>query len=426
MIKKIHVEDLELGMFISDFNTPWLRHPFFPNQIMVKGAKDIDRMLKYGMGDVHIDTEKGVDSEKAIPLLEANEKLQKQMHEDLGKSSKDDDERKPRVPFEVEFKRARELYVEAKIELKDQFHEVEEGNRVNGKKTQSKVEGIIDSIFRNRDAMISISNIKNFDEYTFHHCLNVAVMSLNLAINLGILDHELLRLGIGAVLHDLGKVRLPDGLIQKNGPLNFNEFEVVKTHAAHGAKIIMEARAVPKDCALVPLSHHERYDGSGYPRRLAGAAVGKFGLITSIADVYDAMTTNRPYQKGMTPTQALNKMYGWAGTHFHPIYMRKFIQCVGVYPVGTLVKLDTREIGVVVRQNRGELLRPWVRLIRAADGGPIEGYKDADLRDPDPRGEKLFARSVAIVLDPTESGINIEIVLGTPSEEAKEIAGAAA
>jgi len=426
MIKKINVENLEPGMFISDFNTPWLRHPFFPNKILLKNPKDIDRMLKYGMANVCIDTEKGKDSPYAVPIEEANAELQKQMHEELAESSNDEDERKPRVPFEIEFRKAREVYAETKIELRRQFHEVEDGNRVNGKHTQSRVIDIIGSIFRNRDAMLSISNIKHFDEYTFHHCLNVAVMSLHLAINLGILDNELLRLGIGAVLHDLGKVRIPDGLIQKKGPLAPNEFELVKTHAAHGAKIIMEAREVPKDCALVPLSHHERYDGCGYPRGLSGVEVGKFGLISSIADVYDAMTTNRPYQSGMTPTQALNKMYGWAGTHFHPIYMRKFIQCVGVYPVGTVVKLDTKEIGVVVRQNRGELLRPWVRLVRTRDGAPMDEYKDVDLRDPDQFGVKLFARSVALVLDPAQLKINVEKILSNPSEEAREKASAAA
>jgi HD-GYP domain-containing protein (c-di-GMP phosphodiesterase class II) len=216
------------------------------------------------------------------------------------------------------------------------------------------------------------------------------VWTLNLAVNLGILDNELLRLGIGTVLHDLGKVRLPEGLVRKQGPLDDAEVEILKTHAAHGAK-----RSMPSDCATVPLSHHERYDGSGYPRQLSGVRVGKFGLIASIADVYDAMTSDRSYQKAMSPTQALRKIYGWAGTHFHPLYVRKFIQCLGIYPIGTIVRLDTGEIGVVIRQNRGEPLRPWVRLEGRSLRPPVAVPVDVDLRDLDPDGVKLYGSTRA-------------------------------
>jgi putative nucleotidyltransferase with HDIG domain len=409
MIKKIRVEDLETGMFISDFNTPWLRHPFFPTRMMVRNARDIERMLRVNMDEVHIDTKQGKDSPKAVALDEAYAELQEQMRIEVLEAPTA--EEPPRVPFEAEFRRAREIYAEAKETVQHQFEDVRRGRRVDGERAHNTVADMIASIFRNRDALVSLAWIKSFDEYTFHHSLNVTVLSLNLAVNLGILDNELLRLGIGAVLHDLGKVRLPDGLIQKRGPLDDAEFETIKTHAAHGAKLILEARSVPLDCAAVPLSHHERYDGSGYPRRLSGARVGKFGLISSIADVYDAMTTDRPYQKGMSPTRALNKIYGWAGTHFHPIYVRKFIQCVGIYPIGTVVQLDTGEVGVVIRQNRGELLRPWVRLDGRSLTPPLAVPVDVDLKDLDPDRIKLYARTVERVLDSRVAGVDVRELL---------------
>ena len=302
--------------------------------------------------------------------------------------------------------------------MKDQFEDVRTGHSVDGEGAHETVKDLVDSVFRNRNALLSLSRIKSFDEYTFNHSINVAVLALNLAVHMGILDQELQRLGVGAVLHDLGKVRMPDGLIQKPGRFSNTEYEVVKTHAAHGAKLILDAGNLPKECAAVPMNHHERYDGTGYPRRLTGLKVGKFGLITGIADVYDAMTTNRPYQKGMPPDVALRMTYQWAGTHFHPIYVRKFIQCLGIFPVGSVVGLDSDEVAVVVRQNRGELLRPWVRLARAPNGAPYTPPFDVDLRDPDPRGEKPFARSVKGVLDPARYGIDVDQVMTSGGVEA--------
>jgi len=417
MIKRIPVADLETGMFIADFNTPYLSHPFLPKQRRVRGAKDIDQMLRCGMKEVMIDTSRGRDSSKALGLREVDRQVEKDMIEDL---QREDDA--PRlapdtIPLARELPKARRVYHDARQVVKEQFRDVRTGHPVDGEGAHETVKDLVDSIFRNRNALLSLSRIKSFDEYTFNHSINVAVLALNLAVHMGILDQELQRLGVGAVLHDLGKVRMPDGLIQKPGRFSEAEYEVVKSHAAHGAKLILDAGNLPKECATVPLNHHERYDGSGYPRQLAGLKVGKFGLITGIADVYDAMTTNRPYQKGMPPDVALRMTYQWAGTHFHPIYVRKFIQCLGIFPVGTLVRLDSGEVAVVVRQNRGELLRPWVRLVKAANGAPYSPLFDVDLRDPDPHGVKPFARSILGVLDPADHNVDVDQVMVNSSEE---------
>ena len=411
MIKRIRVEDLEPGMFIADFNAPWLRHPFVPNRILLRDRRAIDKMRESGIAEVHIDTARGKDSPKAVPVEEANREIETRLRAEVAQPPDTAPESSPRVPFAAEFRRARQIYAEAKQEVRRQFDEVRSGRRVDGDGVKESVTAMIESIFRNREALLSLSRLKSFDEYTFHHSLNVAVLSLNLSFSLGILESELLRIGIGTVLHDLGKVRVPDGLIQKQGSLSPAEFEAVKSHTAHGAKLLLQARSVPADCAAVPLTHHERYDGSGYPRGLSGIGVGKFGLIAAIADVYDAMTSDRPYQKGMAPTQVLHKLYGWAGTYFHPIYVQRFIQCVGVYPMGSVVSLDTGEVGVVIQQNRGQLLRPWVRVGQRASGEPLAVPADVDLRDPDPAGEKPFARSVARVLETRQAGFDVAALL---------------
>jgi putative nucleotidyltransferase with HDIG domain len=419
MIKRIQVRDLEPGMFICDMNTPWIRHPYVPNRVLLRQAKDIDLMLRAGMDLVYIDTARGADSPKALPLVEAERETDEGILRDVVAAPEPDPEPPQRVPFEKEFRRARELYGGAKEEVKRQFDDATRGRPPDGETAGSSVADIISSIFRNRDAYLSLARLKSFDEYTFHHSLNVAVLSLNLAVSLGILDRELLRLGIGALLHDLGKVLVPGGLIQKQGRLDPGEYEAVKTHSLHGAKLILDSRTVPPECAAVPLGHHERFDGSGYPRSVSGARVGKFGLITAIADVYDAMTSTRPYQAGMAPTQALRRLYGWAGTHFHPVYVQRFIRCVGVYPIGSLVSLDTGQAGVVVRQNRGDLLRPWVRLVRDARGAPLWRGSDVDLREPDPAGERPFGRSIDRILDPAAERVNVDAILaGSPHHAA--------
>ncbi|MBE0617744.1 MAG: DUF3391 domain-containing protein, partial [Proteobacteria bacterium] len=246
MIKKIRVEDLKAGMFIADFNTPWILHPFFPNRITVRSAKDIEQMLRCKMTEVYIDTARGTDSPSAVALDEAERELSERLSEDVLEAA-DEGPEAPRVPFEAEYRRARELYAEAKASVEQQFEDVAVGSRADGESAYHTVADLIASLFRNRDAMLSLARLKSFDEYTFHHSLNVAVLALNLGVQLGILDRELQRLGIGAILHDLGKVRLPDGLVQKQGPLEPGEYEVVKTHSLHGARILLEAGSIPTE-----------------------------------------------------------------------------------------------------------------------------------------------------------------------------------
>jgi hypothetical protein len=173
----------------------------------------------------------------------------------------------------------------------------------------------------------------------------------------------------------------------------------------------MQTREVPDECAAVALNHHERFDGRGYPRGLRGLSIGKFGLISAIADVYDAVTSDRVYHKGMPTHQALQKMYEWAKTDFYPIYVQKFIQCLGIYPIGSVVRLDTAEVGVVCRENHEHLLRPWVRLVCGSDGVLLPSPMDADLREADPTGQKPFARTVVATLDPVSAGVDPEAVL---------------
>jgi len=422
MIKKIHSDDLQLGMFIHDFNTPWVNHPFLTGRRKLQSPSELDIIREHGIVEVYIDTAKGADSPLAAApqpndtgAPRAPHSLVQDTPDIAGPAGPRVVESKPdAVPFDEELRKAIEVYDNARKTVQGIYTDVRLGKALNGERARESVGSMIDSVFRNRDALLSLARLKSYDNYTFQHSLNVAVLSLNLGMHLGILHHELLRLGTGALLHDLGKVFLPDSILNKQGPLTKLEFGMVKKHPEQGARLLEASDSVPDECAIVAKNHHERYDGSGYPNALSGMGPGKFGLIAAIADVYDAMTTTRCYQQRLAPSAALKKIYQWAGTFFHPIYARKFIQCLGIYPSGTLVKLDNGWIGVVLRQNRDDLLRPWVRLCRDAAGRPLQPTQDLDLHAPEANPHVPPAREVEQVLDPASTGVDPDAVLRPP------------
>ncbi len=413
MIKKIRVEDLEVGMFVDDFNVPWMDHPFLTNKKPLKSAKEIDLLVKHGVREVYIDTDRGRDSSRAVPSGEAQEAVRQEMDREVLAPQETEEPLAAgdTTPFSEELRRAKTVYSQAKGMVKELLTDVRLGKSIDGERAASAVDGMVDSIFRNRDALASLSRLKSFDDYTFQHSLNVSVLSLTLGRHLGLVKGELRRLGIGAILHDVGKMRVPEEVLNKPGRLTDEEFAVMKTHPLHGAKILMGTSDVPDECSAVALNHHERFNGKGYPRGLAGLSIGKFGLIAAIVDVYDAISSDRVYHRGMPSHQAVQKVYEWAKNDFYPIYVQKFIQSLGIYPIGSVVRLDTGEVGVVCRQNHGQLLRPGVRLAKGPGGVPLLRPSEVDLGAPDPRGEKPFARTVVATLDPEEEGIDVEAVL---------------
>ncbi len=434
MIKKIPSDKLVPGMYVTDFNTPWFNHPFLTSRRKVRSVRDVQKIIDHGISHVYIDTSRGLDSVHAAAAHEYDQDLDRRLREEAEASlerpargpepeagepaetaAPGGDEPAATDPFDVELERARALYDEAKRVVRALFDGVARGEPVDGARAHAVVEDMVGSIFRNRDALISLSRIKNYDEYTYEHSINVAVLSLNLGASLGILDEELKRLGVGALLHDVGKLEIPPELVKREGPLSPDEYEVMRSHAARGARQLLEAHDVHDASAAVALNHHERWDGSGYPRGLERASIGKFGLVGAVADVYDAMTTRRPYQAALAPAQALRRLFEWAGALFHPLYVQRFIQCMGVHPIGTVVVLDTGELGVVVRQNRNHLLRPWVRLVTTPDGRRLPSPVDVDLSATEPGDDTAYPRSVDRVQDPSAAGFDPEAVLSRPT-----------
>ncbi|MBE0617581.1 MAG: HD-GYP domain-containing protein [Proteobacteria bacterium] len=413
MKKRIPVEELRVGMFVVDFHTAWTRHPFLANQKHLRRPEEIRRIRDAGITHVTIDIAPGTHPEEASRPGPAPHPIGQPT--DVGTTLPTpvpDGDRSAsmppvsRVSFAEELGSARAIYDEARGVLQELFQSARLGRGLDGEAARRVVTELIESIFRNPDALSSLTHLKTRDDYTFRHSLNVAVLSVQLGRALGLVRRELLHLGLGAVLHDLGKVRVPEALLQKPGALTPEEFAVIKTHAAHGAQMILAAPSLPDAAAAVALNHHERQDGSGYPRGLRGIRIGKFGLISALADVYDAMTTNRPYREGTPPHVALREIYAGRDVLFHPLYVRRFIQCLGIYPVGTPVRLDDGVMALVIRQNPGQPLRPWVRLLGDAEGTVGARPEDVDL--------SAGTRAVQQAVDPAAVGGNLEQILCHP------------
>ncbi|HSH69112.1 MAG TPA: DUF3391 domain-containing protein, partial [Deferrisomatales bacterium] len=215
MIKKIRVEDLQVGMFVSDFNVPWMDHPFMGSQKRIKSAKEVAQIIEHGIREVFIDTAKGQDSGKAVSLREASTAVRSEMEQQVAPAA-GDSHPSPAVideqnrEFEEELQRAKVVYSEAKVMVKDLLVDVRLGKSVDGERAAQVVDNMVDSIFRNSDALSSLSRLKSFDDYTFHHSLTVSVLALTLGRHLGLVQDELKRLGVGAILHDIGKMRIPE------------------------------------------------------------------------------------------------------------------------------------------------------------------------------------------------------------------------
>jgi HD-GYP domain-containing protein (c-di-GMP phosphodiesterase class II) len=184
------------------------------------------------------------------------------------------------------------------------------------------------------------------------------------------------------MLHDIGKVRVPDAVLNKPGRLTEKELATMKTHVVHSRRILEATPGIPPAAIDVAGLHHERHDGTGYPDGLAGDAISRIGQMAAICDVYDAITSNRVYHKGLQPTEALRKIFEWSRFHFNPELAQAFLRCIGIYPVGALVMLESRRLALVVDQHQGNLLQPLVRVIFHSGSNRYLPPEDLDLSRP--------------------------------------------
>ncbi len=248
------------------------------------------------------------------------------------------------------------------------MHDARMGRTIDSKAVENSVVKIIDSILDNEDAAVNLLNIKNFDDYTYTHSVNVSTISLLIASKLKLTREEFVELGVGAMLHDLGKVKVPLAVLNKPDRLDNDEFEIMKKHPIFTYQILKGNETISDISKYIAAEHHEKYDGTGYPRGLKKNGINFFARIVSIADVYDALTTDRIYRKAMKPYDAMKIIVSGSGTHFDPEMVRVFLKAVSIYPAGSHVLLNTGEMAVVEKVDSEHILRPDIIVIRDKNG----------------------------------------------------------
>ncbi|MBF0358595.1 MAG: HD-GYP domain-containing protein [Magnetococcales bacterium] len=275
----------------------------------------------------------------------------------------EDDEPNFYTPFEQELSQAAKIHNHARYVVGGALEDARAGRQMSLATVGDVVDDIIASIRRNPDAILALSMLKRKDDYTFMHSVNVGVLLISFCCSMGMDEEDIFAIGIGGMLFDVGKMRIPNRILNKPGPLSDQEFSLARRHVEIGRRLLECTPGIHNLSLQVAALHHERMDGSGYPAGLKGEQITKIGQMAAIVDVYDAITSTSSYRKGREPNLVLKKMLSWRGSLFDGDLVQNFIQLVGVYPVGSLVRLDNGLIGVVVRPNPVNSLYPVVNVI---------------------------------------------------------------
>ncbi len=377
MTKKISIEQLKPGMYVSDLGSDWMSHPFLRSAFAVKDEAMVKKIVESGIHEVYIDTSRGDDVPDAPTAEEVTEHLE---HEMLRAAVEPVPER--RIPAGEEMARAKKIHGEANRIIHAIMQDVRLGQQVKLEQAEPVVMQMTESILRNGGALLSLTRVKNKDDYTFMHSVSVCALLVSFCRAMG-MDADTIHLaGIGGLLHDIGKVKVPDKILNKPGRLTDEEFKVMKCHVVESKKILSETDGIAETSIQVAAQHHERHDGSGYPEGLKGEAITQMGQMAAICDVYDAITSERCYHKGLVPHEALRKIFEWSKFHFNPTLVQAFLRTIGIYPVGTLVLLESGRIGVVAEQSESNLLQPRVKLFFDSRKQSYTAPLEVDLAKP--------------------------------------------
>ena len=349
--------------------------------------------------ELYIDTNKGDDSPHAITKEASEEKLNTEIIDIAQKKQADRDTKSTNLDKELE--KASKLHTEALSLVNHAMSSAKSGQAVDITPFENMADNFMDSVVRNQNALACLSRIRQKDNYLMEHSVNVAVLMSILGKHLELERSYLHQCVTGALLHDIGKILIPDSVLHKPDKLTNDEYSIMKKHATYSQKILQRNARFSQVSINVAAQHHERMDGRGYPLGLKGDEISVEARMASVVDIYDAITADRVYHKGMTPSNALKRMMEWCGPHLDTQYVHSFIKAIGVYPVGSFVKLNNDTAAVVIEEN-DDSLKPVVKVIFNLK---TNSYTQVTKKDLSQDGTQ---ERVTQVLDPIDFGINLK------------------
>jgi HD-GYP domain-containing protein (c-di-GMP phosphodiesterase class II) len=402
MERKVSTVYLEKGMYVSSLDRPWMDTPFLIQGLLISDDDDIAALKKY-CNHVVIDTSRGIEAACYITddvALPTNPHLEKYLSGGEPQVSYVDE-----GTIEEELPLARECLDEASTQIEDVLDSLKQGKKLDINSVKTAVEPVINSVIRNPEALMWLTQLRDKSQYTYTRSLDNCALAIAFGRHMGLPKDDLRTLAIGHLLMDTGMVRIDDAILNKQTPLTEAEFKQIKQHVNYSVDILSDSTGIDQDVINIALTHHERFDGSGYPAGLVGTQVPVYGRMAALIDCYDAMTSQRAYGKPMSPHRVLQQIYNWRNTYFQDELVEQFLQCLGVYPTGSLVEMTTGEVGIIVAQNRTRRLRPKVMLLLDSTKQAYVEYRTIDLLDhiSDDAGHEL---NILHGLDPGAFGIN--------------------
>ncbi|MDR6585217.1 HD-GYP domain-containing protein [Herbaspirillum frisingense] len=384
MLKKIKTEDLVLGMYFCGFEAAWLDHPFWKNKFLLKNENELKQAHASGIAYCWIDISRGLDVAEQAPT-------------DAPEVGAEQDAPAPLPPepapvpaIDTTLMDAMALRETAKKATKAMFSEARMGKVLDMERCVSVVEEIASSVVKSPSGMLSVLRLKLADEYTYLHSVAVCALMVALGRTLGLDEAACREAGLGGFLHDVGKAFIPHELLNKPGKLTDEEFTQIKKHPELGYKYLSQDPNVPDYARDVCLHHHEKMDGNGYPEALRSGSISLYSRMAAICDVYDALTSDRPYKRAWDPAEAISTMATWSG-HFDRAMFLAFVKTLGIYPVGSIVKLESGRSGFVIRQNAQDLTRPVLKVFRYNDSMEMSDTEILDLMAT-PEADTIVAR----------------------------------
>lgn len=400
---RISIQGLALGMFVSRLDKPWLETPFPLEGVLVKSGTDIEK-LQRACSHVWVDPQRGTSPDPRYFAFEAPATR--------GGGGELERLRSTRWTIQAdlatELRQAEAAHASIEASLEEVMRDVQEGRRLDIEKLKDGVEAMIDSILRNPAALVWLREMKQRDGYAYQHALGCSIWAASFGRHLGLERSELRVLALAGLLCDVGKARLPQSLLTRAGPLAAVDVVQLRDHVRLGLEILAQNPDLPAGVTEIVATHHERHDGSGYPKGLSGQAIPVFGRILGIVDSYDAMTSQRPYAACRSPHDAVNELYRQRDKLYQTELVEQFIQSCGIYPIGTLVELSNGQVGVITEIHSLKRLLPRVMLLLSEDKRPLQRFREIDLSQldqDDPKARLTIKAGLpngAFGLDPVE------------------------